>query len=288
MVNLELYRIFIVVAKEKNLSKASKILNISQPAITKHIKNLENELQTTLFIRSRGMNLTSEGKELYERILPAINTIEEAENNLHINRNIRLGTYPTMLIKVLSDCIAEFYKDNEKTKIIAITEPINELFNNFLNHELDIVILRKQKELKYNSKEIKYIKLGEVEYVLIVNNQSNLCGRKIELEDLKNKIIYVPRAISESIMSTLNNIGINNEIKKIDSVTMLNIIQKHKDCIGLVNKSYIRDELKLNKVTLLEKNFILQNDEFGIYIHKDNKFPKLEELIKILENNNYN
>ena len=41
MVNLELYRIFTIVAKEENITKASEILHISQPAVTKHIKNLE-------------------------------------------------------------------------------------------------------------------------------------------------------------------------------------------------------------------------------------------------------
>ena len=41
MINLELYRIFYVVAETKNITKASEILNISQPAVTKHIKNLE-------------------------------------------------------------------------------------------------------------------------------------------------------------------------------------------------------------------------------------------------------
>ena len=41
MINLELYKIFVIVAKEKNITRASEKLNISQPAVTKHIKNLE-------------------------------------------------------------------------------------------------------------------------------------------------------------------------------------------------------------------------------------------------------
>ena len=50
MINLELYRIFKIVADQENLSKASEILHISQPAVTKHIKNLENRLYTKLSI----------------------------------------------------------------------------------------------------------------------------------------------------------------------------------------------------------------------------------------------
>ena len=41
MIDFELYRVFIEVAKEENITKASEKLNISQPAVTKHIKNLE-------------------------------------------------------------------------------------------------------------------------------------------------------------------------------------------------------------------------------------------------------
>ena len=41
MINLELYKIFVIVGNELNITKASEKLNISQPAITKHIKNLE-------------------------------------------------------------------------------------------------------------------------------------------------------------------------------------------------------------------------------------------------------
>lgn len=46
MVDLELYKIFVIVAKEQNLTRASEKLNISQPAVTKHIKNLEQQLNT--------------------------------------------------------------------------------------------------------------------------------------------------------------------------------------------------------------------------------------------------
>ena len=46
MVNLELYKIYVTVAKEQNITRASEKLNISQPAVTKHIKNLENILET--------------------------------------------------------------------------------------------------------------------------------------------------------------------------------------------------------------------------------------------------
>ena len=60
MVNLELYKIFVTVAKEENITKASEKLNLTQPAVTKHMKNLESILETKLFIRNNhGIKLTN-------------------------------------------------------------------------------------------------------------------------------------------------------------------------------------------------------------------------------------
>ena len=55
MPNLELYKIFIEVAKQKNITKASQKLCITQPAVTRHIQNLEKELNIVLFNRTKGM-----------------------------------------------------------------------------------------------------------------------------------------------------------------------------------------------------------------------------------------
>ena len=64
-INLELYKIFYIVAEKENITKASDELHISQPAITKQIKNLEDSLGFDLFIRTkRGVILTEEGKAI--------------------------------------------------------------------------------------------------------------------------------------------------------------------------------------------------------------------------------
>ena len=64
MINLELYRIFLVVAETRNITKASEILNISQPAVTKHIKNLEDQIGNPLFIRTKkGVKLNEYGEK---------------------------------------------------------------------------------------------------------------------------------------------------------------------------------------------------------------------------------
>ena len=80
-IDLELYRVFYTVAKNKHMTKASEELHISQPAISQSIKKLEVQLGGTLFIRSnKGMELTSEGKMFYNYIKSALELINNAEN----------------------------------------------------------------------------------------------------------------------------------------------------------------------------------------------------------------
>lgn len=84
-INLELYKTFYYVAKNENISRASNELSISQPAISKAIKTLEEQLNTNLFIRKRdGMELTEAGEAFYKKIKDAMELISSAENDLEV------------------------------------------------------------------------------------------------------------------------------------------------------------------------------------------------------------
>ena len=82
-INLDLYKVFYHVAKNKNITKAANELNITQPGISKAIKNLEEQLGCSLFIRTKsGVILTDEGKVFFDQIKQAIEIIDNAEDKL--------------------------------------------------------------------------------------------------------------------------------------------------------------------------------------------------------------
>ena len=88
-VNFELYKTFYSVAKNQNITKAARELMISQPAVSKSIKTLEEQLNCSLFIRNKyGVTLTSEGQLFYENIKLAIEMIEHAEDELQETLNL--------------------------------------------------------------------------------------------------------------------------------------------------------------------------------------------------------
>lgn len=94
MIDFELYRIFVAVAKEENITKASTKLNISQPAITKQIKNLENQLSLKLFDRkSKGLALTLDGKKLYEELKNPIEELNKVDGQVGKEKSINIGEH---------------------------------------------------------------------------------------------------------------------------------------------------------------------------------------------------
>ena len=115
MIDFELYRVFKIVADEENLTKASKKLYISQPAITKHIKNLEKELNVELFTRSKyGMILNENGKKLYLQIKDSIENLSKADLIFNNHKNIKLGIHVNMPERIYNNSILKFYEENNK------------------------------------------------------------------------------------------------------------------------------------------------------------------------------
>lgn len=112
--NLNYYKVFYTVAKHKNISKAADALFISQPAISKTLSRLEENLDCTLFLRtSRGVTLTAEGRLLFERIQEAFQIIDSGEEELrHMNElelgQIRIGVSTTLCKYILLPYLQNF------------------------------------------------------------------------------------------------------------------------------------------------------------------------------------
>ena len=142
-IDFELYRIFYVVANHCNITKASEELSISQPAISKSIKNLEEQLGGQLFVRTkRGVVLTEEGKEFYNYIKQAIEYINNAENKFTdlINLEtgcIKIGISTTLTKEFLLPYLEEFHSLYPKIDIQIITNLTSDLMPKLRNGLID-------------------------------------------------------------------------------------------------------------------------------------------------------
>lgn len=129
MVNLELYRVFYTVARCGSLTKAAEELYISQPAVSQAVKQLENQLGTSLFNRMhKGMELSKQGGELIyadvERALQLLSGVEDKLSELKQSATgtLRIGASETIFQYILSDKIVAYNKQYPQVRIDLISD----------------------------------------------------------------------------------------------------------------------------------------------------------------------
>lgn len=285
MINLELYKIFVLVAEEENLTRASEKLNLTQPAVAKHIKNLEEIIQIKLFTRSNhGIKLTEQGRTLYNEIKDAVNILMNADKKYYKDKNINLGIHSTILNNIFSICISNYYKVNQKSKINIFNLENDDMILKLKNKELDIVFSKKI-EKQADNKNIKFIKLGIWNDVLVVGNNSRLANRKVKIEDVKKWILYTPKKTSETTCNFLRSINCKyKELGDIKHVTYRTIVEivKNNDGIGLVTKEFVEKEIQNNEIQILNTEFKIRPLEFGIYLN-DNSFKELKQFVQVIK-----
>ena len=289
MINLELYRIFKIVADEENLSKASEIIHISQPAVTKHIKNLENELNLKLFNRSKyGMILNDNGKKLYLQIKDSIETLSKAEEIFYKNRIINLGIHVNMPSRIYDNAVLKFYENNKNTIVNIDKLTATNIFSMLEKKKIDIALSKKYTDEIYNSKEIEFIKIGELQDVFVVNSNSQYLNKKLSKEDLRNINIYTLKKFSSAYQNLIKALEYTEtDTVNIDNVNYSAIIEllKARDIITVITKEYVEKELSNSELSVLDVGFTLPNAEYGIYYNVNNNFRELKDLIKILKDN---
>ncbi len=282
MVNLELYRIFKIVADEENLTRASEILNISQPAVTKHIHNLEDELKLKLFYRTQyGMKLTVDGEKIYNQIKDAINALMNVENNIRQNAILNLGIHTNMPKEIYRAIIAKIKQDNANIEVTIEKSPTEDMFLMLEKQQIDAYLSKKQPEDIHN-KSIKFIRLGSFHDNFFVNSNSKYLDKNI-LKDDEKITIYTLRNIS-STSRNLENILKEKNLKNIEikNATFNTIIEEmqNEDIIAYITEEYIQQELECGKLRKLELGIESPALEYGIYYNSNNKIKNVKSLFK--------
>lgn len=155
--NLTLYHIFYTVAKQGNISRAANELYISQPAISKAIRKLEDALCVTLFHRnSRGVVLTDEGNLLYEQIKIAFEAINKGEEGIKRTRqlgigHLRIGVSTTLCKYLLLSYLKAFVEKYPHIKITIQCQSTFDTVKLLDENKIDIGLIGKPEHLKHLS-----------------------------------------------------------------------------------------------------------------------------------------
>lgn len=145
--NLHLYHIFYQTAKAGNISLAAKLLYISQPAVSKSIARLEENLKTTLFYRnSRGVKLTPEGTVLMEELSHAFSAIARGEEELRKIHDlgigqITIGVSATLCKYMLLPHLQRYIQENPHIKVSIACQSTAETIRGLIDGTLDIGLI---------------------------------------------------------------------------------------------------------------------------------------------------
>ena len=258
-INLNLYKTFFDVAQYGSLSLASKKMLISQPAISKSIKRLEEDLNVNLFYRTiYGMTLTEKGRELYSYVEDAYNSLKTAERSMmesnDLNKGKLLVGVPSHIASFyLFDKIKKFHNDYPEIEISIISRSTKELIKRLENHELDFVI--DASPIEKGEKELVIEELTKVNHcfaALKTRNYNNIINC---LRDLESYQLILPVAKS-SHRKKLNDLLFNHNvvIKNAISIETSEMIRESilQDMgIGYVLDKVIEKEVNNNIIEII-------------------------------------
>ena len=286
--NYTYLNVFYTVAKLQNISKAAQELDVTQPAVSRIIANIEKEYNTKLFFRSKtGVTLTRDGLNLYEMIKSPLIELEKVSNNLANNKNldkfvIHIGAtstalycfvfkyldrfkqmYPNVSFRIYSNSSARLLDMVDKGSIdfAFITTPFKG------GEELDI----------YNIQKLNNILVAPISYRSKIKEKVSIK----ELQDYPFVLLSKEMQFREYIDSFLNSHGVtvNSAYETDSSAILLPFVEL--DC-GL---TFLPDEManssikahKCYKVDLVEP---LPDRYIAFAIKKDKQHSGLIHEIK--------
>lgn len=289
MTNLNLYRIFCEVAKEKNITKASDNLYISQPAVSSAIKELETSLGGQLFIRrNKGVVLTSYGQQIYEKALPCIEKLNKLDNffediNSLQKGILRIGSNTSNTNQIISSHLVKFASIYPEVKIQMIRDTQENLIKKLDEQLLDIIYIDNEDIGDFN-----IVESYTIEYQLIGNKTyfEKYKNNPISANNFPFRDIILPNDINTSrklIENYMQQIGIKLMPKyEVDNYKILYDLVKNGLGIAFVNIEYYKE--KLNKeVFLINTNLKFLARKINAVYNKKANNPTLIQFIDIIE-----
>ena len=272
-ISFEYYKTFCVVAESKSITEAAEKLVISQPAITKTIKILENEIGSSLFSRGHsGVKLTAEGTRLYAYVKPLILQLDETKSMMDEiisdgKMKIRIGTSITVLRMFLIEYIKKYTNDYPNVHIYVEDNTNNNLITKIKEGSIDIAIIISSYGYVNKYSNITRYKIEDLTYGLFCSNDymKNL-NKRISVQDIKEKNFIININTTE-INKFYQNHKLNNFLSVASNSFIIDFVRAGVG-IGMVIRQFGRKIKGIHEIKIEEE------------------LPK-SELVAITNNNKY-
>lgn len=275
-------KVFHTVAKRLNFTKAAEALYISQPAVSKHIQEIEQHYKTKLFERNGSkVKLTKAGNILlaaadeifgiYRKLNFELNTLNHQKSG-----ELRIGASTTAAQYILPPVLAAFHKEYPEiivTMKIGNTEDIEQALE---EQHIDFGIT----EGKSKNKSLKYIDFIEDELVLTANYDHPFARREfIQPEELLTVPILLREPGSgtlEVIAHALKGAGIKmaslQQEMQLGSTESIKSYLYHSNCVAFLSVYSILKELKYNTFSIIDvKDLRIERKFYFIQPHGESE-----------------
>ena len=236
-INFSQLRSFHAVATTQSITLASKLLNISQPTITKQIQLLEEFYSINVINRhARGVTLTDLGKKLYELTSGIFELEDKAIQLFSSNLNIHQGTLVTgtsgtyYIIKL----IKEFKKLHPGIELKIVSSNSNEILDKLYNYQIDLGVVGKPLKEKFKS-DLYYIPYMKQKIVIIAGKGNKFYNNQtLKLNDLNGENFINRESGSETRRVFEDNLKkASLKVNTIMEVSRTTMVQAVKENIGL-------------------------------------------------------
>lgn len=277
-------KVFQSVANNLSFTKASQELFVSQPAITKHIQELETAYQTRLFDRQGNkISLTESGRLLLKHCERILDEYKRLEYEMHLLHNeyrgeLRLGASSTIAQYVLPPLLASFIAKFPQIGLSLLSGNSREVETALQEHRIDLGLV----EGVFRLPNLKYTPFLEDELVAVVHSRNRLSlPDEITPQDLLN-IPLVLRERGSGTLDVIERALLQHDIKLsslqvlmyLGSTESIKLFLENSDCMGIVSIRSISKDLAAGIFRVIEikdmpmmraLNFVsLQGQEEGL------------------------
>lgn len=272
-----------------NYTQTAKVLSLTQPAVTNHIKQLEEEFGIKIFYKNkRELKLTLEGEILIEYAKKAVSLSDKAQRAIDDHKKsikrFTVGITQTLGEYLISPIFARYCNEHPDVHINIITDNAKNIYNKLSTYELDWAIV----EDSIPNKDYTSILLDTDYLCLVVSPKHKFANRKsVELYELKQERFILrsrnagTRLLFENhLLRHSENIRNFNIIIEIDNITAIKELVASNLGVTIMSYSACRDEEAAGKLLVVPiKNFNMVR-EINMVYHKDFKHTEILKDIR--------
>ena len=226
---LRVLRYFLAVAREGSVTGAANFLHVTQPTLSRQIKELEEELGTKLFVRhSHSVSLTPDGMRLRKRAEEVVDMIEKTEAEFAVKEesvegDVHIGAGETRVMRHVAEVVRELRKDYPNIHIHLYSGTLEDVAERLDKGLLDFGVLIQPADLsKYD-----YVNLPEKDvWGVVTRKDSPLAARQaITRQDLLGEPLILSRqAIRRTSAKNEFIEWFKDDFEKLDVVATLNLV----------------------------------------------------------------